>query len=262
MKTIEYTQAITNWLKNEKDKLRPYYIELGWSGENLEEVIQTEEADLDKYVETIYDAVTNRNIKLLVELYPYFENLSNNRRTAFLFRELTGVSTGTTNKSGIEAFNTFFGIEAECIIKKAEQDELDKEKQNKEAEENAKENQIKEYFLNPMWDISNLTNIQIARLQKCLNVQYRYSDGIKTLKTHLESINAKGKKILNNMSKWNRSKYNKMDAREQREYEKKLEEGRNYNICFNDGYLTEINKTIYDALTLIDETDYEKLEVA
>ncbi len=95
--------------------------------------------------------------------------------------------------------------------------------------------------------IAKLIPIQLGRLKKALDKQFRFDGVVMTLKENLESLNISDKEITDKMSKWNRVKFNKFDYKEQNEYEEKLRAGKLYHICF-DGYTREISKIVFDVL--------------
>ena len=107
---------------------------------------------------------------------------------------------------------------------------------------------------------ANLTPMQKGRLDKVLAKEALY-DGIRmTLKAFLESVELDAKKIVNGSSKWNKRAYNRMDAKQQNAYEKKLISARYYEVFFG-AYCVEIPKILFDVLELPDVTDLKRLEV-
>lgn len=254
VKNISYGENIDNWLDEEKAKVLPYYINCGWSGESLDRVCEDEKKNLDFFVLRLYRAVTNKNKDVLLELYPYFENLSHNRNTAFVFRELTGVKTGVTNKDGVKAFNEFFGMEIENIIKAKQKEEKEQEKREIEKQKQKEQEEIKSYFSNSIWNIDGLTKMQLGRVKKSLEIKYNFSNGIMTLKEHLETGNFISKHSSDNMHKWSSRKANNMTMSEEKEYEEKLKSQRSYFIDKDESHI-DIPKIVFDILSLEDVTN-------
>ena len=194
----------------------------------------------------------------LRKLYEYFENLSNNRDTAFIFKTLTGLDVGTTNKKGMEAFITYFG---DTIPKEiAEKEALAKEAElQAENDEKAKKIQEKRsYFESGLWideKTQKLTDLQYGRVKKVLEKFWRFDGKVQSLKENLESIEITHKKTSDNMHKWSRRKYNRMDGDEQRAYDARLKKGRTFYIYMNNGYCREIPKIVYDLLDVEDKTE-------
>ncbi|WP_152633135.1 hypothetical protein [Aliarcobacter butzleri] len=256
---------VQQWLENKKAELVPTWTGYGYTGADLEACIKRESKNLDDYVQRIYNLVTKKDKEELKFFYPYFENLTNNKMTAFLFREFTGMKTGTTNKEGIAAFNEFFGLETQIEIEASKQEAKETMEAYLQKEKEDKENELKEYFSNPIWDISKVSKLQLGRIIKSLDTQYNFVNlgKVLTLKTYIENyLECIGKYKTDNMHKWNRRKYNQMDGEEQRAYDKKLENGRTHYINLPDNRRFEVPKIIFDILSLKDETDYEALPKA
>ncbi len=254
------SQKAKDWLDKKKNSLEDEYIGYGYSGEDLEKMLKKESKNLDDYVQRVYDLVTKKDKKEMLVFYGYFENLSNNKITAFLFKEFTGINTGTTNKDGIKAFNSYFGMETEIEIEKSKQIEKDKKEALLQKEKDDKNNEIKTYFSNPLWNIQGFSNLQLGRVIKSLNQEFNFTNINKILslkdyiENHIECIN---KHKTNNMHKWNSRKYNQMDSEEQRDYDKKLENGRTHYIGLANNKCFEIPKIVFDILSLKDTTNYE-----
>lgn len=106
---------------------------------------------------------------------------------------------------------------------------------------------------------TNLTPMQKGRLNKVLEKKAIYNNGVMTLKAYLESLTIDSKKIVNGSCRWNRYRYNKMSAKEQNAYEKKLINDRYYNLYFG-SYCIEIPKILFDVLELPDVTDLDSLK--
>ncbi|KAB7891446.1 hypothetical protein [Poseidonibacter ostreae] len=205
--------------------------------------------ELEKTVELI----KTKNISLDIEFSERFEALlcnSSNTYTRALFTALTDIKLPRTIKDTKICFNEYFGSELEDYrFKKSEIEKKEKE------DEKAKIRKEKEdYFATSIiWNknvVSDLTNAQIARAIKVLEKEYNWSDdGILSLKDKLEKVNPSVRRINDNMHKWNRRHYNKLDAREQDEYEEKLKNGFSYDCGIVDVFY-DIPKIVFDVLDL------------
>ena len=88
-----------------------------------------------------------------------------------------------------------------------------------------------------------LSSMAAGRLKKALDKRYRFEDGAATLREWLESQAELVKTEGDGMVRFSRSKYNRMDGREQDAYEAALREERHYYV--ND---VEVPKIVYDAV--------------
>jgi hypothetical protein len=251
-----YKESIELWVRDEKEALLKEWRNYGYDDNLLvNEIIPREEKRLDDFIAKIINTINTKNSSDVIELYPYFENLSNNRNIAFVFRELTGISTGTTNKEGIRAFVKYFGVDEANQIQRDRAEEKEREFQKQEEKKSQKKQQIEQeeecYYSNSMWDkkkISSLTPMQKGRLKKSLEKQYRYPEGVMSVKVFLSTLTIINKDITDKMCNWNRSKYNNMDAREQDEYEAKLKAGRLYSVNLENNQVYDIPKIVFDVL--------------
>lgn len=262
----EEMKKINAYITQEKEQAAVDVKGWGHTGKAYEEVLNRECLFLDNFVEKIITTIETKDSKMQEEILPYFENLSNNRRTAFIFRTYTGIATGTSNKEGIKAFIKCFGTAVINEVKLREdrlkEDEAKKEADAKSAELKAKNDEQSRYFSNPLWDlkkISNLSALQKANLKKALEQLFRFNGEVFSLKAKMESEDILNKKITNKMCNWNRIKFSRMDGDEQREYERKLIKGRLYHYSAED-YMREIPKLVFDALAVEDATDIDELD--
>lgn len=94
-----------------------------------------------------------------------------------------------------------------------------------------------------MWKNESLSAMQAGRLSAALARPYRFSDGIRSLKAELERNPDKTKSESDGMIDWSRSKFNRMDGREQAAYEARLKAKRYYFV----GGLA-VPKIVFDAV--------------
>ena len=264
--------ALTKFITRRVKKLEVDLLEYDYPQETIESVVESEKNTINQVYKAVKDTVENKEDEKIFKLYKYFENICNNRIIAFAFKDLTGLPVGQTNKSGIRAFNEFFGEKYENEILAKRESELRKEQEAKEKEkleEKRKEQEeLDTYFSLPLWDknkVSKLTKMQFGRVKKSLDKLFRFNGVVRTLKEQLEHEykegKIEGKKVKNNMYKWNARKFNRMDGEEQREYNKKLLNGRNYNVDYNKS-TREVPKIVFDILNIKDTTNTDELEVA
>lgn len=106
----------------------------------------------------------------------------------------------------------------------------------------------------PLIDDSALSPAMRARLQAALNKRFRYSDGIRTLGADIEARHARGeltgKKAHNGMMNYRRTRFNRMDGRQQADYMRRLEAQRLYFVECADGIGRPVPKIVFDALAL------------
>jgi len=150
--------------------------------------------------------------------------------------------------SGVKTLD--FGELKQKQLQKEEEEKILKEKEAI----NLKERELKQYFSSNIWNaskIENLTPLQIGRIKKSLDKQYRYDGIIMTVKEKIESLQLVEKYITNKMCNFNRKHYNNLNMREQNKYEAKLKASKLYHYSFlkNDSKSSyEIPKIIYDIL--------------
>ena len=72
--------------------------------------------------------------------------------------------------------------------------------------------------------MSNLTAANLARLNAALDKQYRFSFGVFTFRQAIEAGRFSRAEVGKKPSaQWDRRKFNRMDARQQAEYQRKLD---------------------------------------
>lgn len=250
------------WVEKRHEQFKKDILEWGYKEDS--EQYKQQFTKLTVWIQGLIDFITQctiqkeNDMESLRKLYEYFENLTNNRDTAFIFKTLTGLDVGATNKKGMEAFVAYFGdtIPKEIAAKeaKAEEAKLQAEKDAKTEKEQAQ----KAYFKHDIWlheKTAKLTHLQYGRVEKVLEKLWKFSSGVQSLKENLESIEIIGKKTTDNMHKWNRRKYNRMDGDEQRAYDARLKKGRTFYIQMPEGYCIEIPKIVYDLLDVKDNSE-------
>jgi hypothetical protein len=93
-------------------------------------------------------------------------------------------------------------------------------------------------------------NIQEAKTQATLNKVFRYPEGIMSRREYIKLHKSQGaevKESMRNKIEFNRTKYNRLEGRQQEEYEKKLEEKIvSYELHFSDKSLIYITKAEFD----------------
>ena len=96
-----------------------------------------------------------------------------------------------------------------------------------------------------IFNTDNLNPMNLARLNAALDKLYRWSDGVRSLRDQLNASDAIEKVVFDGACDWNRIKFNRMDAKQQRAYEAKLAARRYYTI----GGVT-VPKLVFDAAVL------------
>lgn len=94
-----------------------------------------------------------------------------------------------------------------------------------------------------MFQTANLSPMNLARLNAALDKPYRFADGVRSLRAQLERMPDRTKTTGNGMIDWSRTKFNRMNDREQAAYEAGLK-ARQY---FYVGGL-QVPKMVFDAL--------------
>lgn len=101
---------------------------------------------------------------------------------------------------------------------------------------------------------STLSPMNAARLDACLGKLFRYDDGVRSLGSEIEARAARGelvaKKETDGMIDWSRTKFNRMDGREQAAYEARLRAKRYYWLESADGTGMPVPKTVFDVIAL------------
>ena len=104
-----------------------------------------------------------------------------------------------------------------------------------------------------MLKTETLTPMQLGRLNAALDQQFRWSDGaIYSLRAKIEKLVATGEAFKNEsdrMIDWNRTRFNRMDGRQQEAYEARLKAGRYYWIGQGD-LSWRIPKIVFDVLDI------------
>lgn len=98
--------------------------------------------------------------------------------------------------------------------------------------------------------IDALNPLQRGRLEKSLNQRYNTPDGERSLREHIESgkyVRAEKNEVSS--VKYNRHKFNRMDAAQQKEYEKRLNEKKTvYSVVTENNAYFDIPKIVFDAI--------------
>lgn len=89
---------------------------------------------------------------------------------------------------------------------------------------------------------ANLTPMQLGRLNAALDKLARYDGEVRTLRAHIATLGG-DKQEWSGMCDWSRSRFNAMNAKEQRAYEERLKARRYYTV---DGW--RVPKIVYDAV--------------
>lgn len=94
-----------------------------------------------------------------------------------------------------------------------------------------------------MFHTDKLSPMQLGRLNAALDKLYRFEDGVRTLRAQLERAPTLEKSEGDGMIDWSRTRFNRMDGREQVEYERRLRAKRYY-------YLNgmQVPKIVHDAV--------------
>ena len=97
---------------------------------------------------------------------------------------------------------------------------------------------------------TGLTPMQLARLEKSLSKQFRTDRGIQTLEAIIltEVPADPAKEITDGMIDWNRRHFNRLDGRQQAEYEARLKAKRYYVLKYDDMMGLHVPKIVFDAV--------------
>lgn len=105
-----------------------------------------------------------------------------------------------------------------------------------------------------LFDRSTLSPASAARLDASLAKLFRYDDGVRSLGADLDARHARGelvsKKATDGMIDYSRTRFNRMDGREQAAYEARLKAKRYYWLETADGTGRAVPKLAFDACTL------------
>jgi hypothetical protein len=234
---------VEQWIEAESKEIKEY----GYSDKALAEMVDSYIKEYEKQ----FVLITTKEIQKDVKYSRFYRELlcnANNVKTRAFFEALTGFRLPKTESGVHKTFRDFFGTFLDEIDSTEKQKHLEAQKAEKEAKNKAE----MEFFAHAIWDkkeIEKLTPMQMGRLMKAANKEYRFEDGVMSIKEKLEKLQPTQKSSSNNMWKWNRQKFNRMNGDEQKEYEEKLANGRTYEC---DGY--EIPKILFDVMMLEDTT--------
>jgi hypothetical protein len=92
--------------------------------------------------------------------------------------------------------------------------------------------------------------MELGRVQKSLNKQYRFAQGVMTWGERLESLTITGKRVTDSRCNWNRTKFNRMNHKEQDAYEKRLRETPIYCVDYGYNFSFDVPKIIWDVLNV------------
>lgn len=173
-----------------------------------------------------------------------FEVLLNpvNTVTRGLFELVTGIKLGGKRKT-YEQLNSFFPEY------KKDKDAIKNEEIENTAIKKALEAEYQKEYFGTRFNIDELSPMQIGKLKATLERVWNFDDeGIMTMKAYIEKY-AVRKTTTDNMHKWRRAKFNKMNCAEQEAYEQKLKNGISYYVVEENDNMVEVPKIIYDSLT-------------
>lgn len=97
---------------------------------------------------------------------------------------------------------------------------------------------------------SDLSSLQVGRLEKSLNTKYNFSEGIYSLKEYILKF-ATGKGFSKG-GVFNRTHFNRLDYEGQKKYEENLAKKINYHITTKEGFMIDIPKIVFDSLVFKD----------
>lgn len=93
------------------------------------------------------------------------------------------------------------------------------------------------------YNLADLSPMQLGRLNAALDKLYRFSDGVRSLRAEFDRAPAIEKSEGDGMIDWSRTKFNRMDYREQAAYEARLKAKRYYYVNS-----LQVPKIVFDAL--------------
>lgn len=110
--------------------------------------------------------------------------------------------------------------------------------------------------------IKTLKPVESGKLSQSLNRKYNNNGKIQSMREMIESGDyVRKEKSEQNKYEYSRTKYNRMDAKQQAEYEKKLKEKKiSYRLYGKDDSFIEVPKTVFDAIK--DKNQTEKMQKA
>ena len=98
--------------------------------------------------------------------------------------------------------------------------------------------------------MSNIEKMNQARQEKAIDKLYRFSDGVSTFRKRIASgVYASAECVDVPKIQYNRQKYNRMNHKEQAEYERKLKETKKeYRLFFTSDpdMMSCVSKLVYD----------------
>ncbi|WP_420408679.1 hypothetical protein [Hoeflea sp.] len=105
--------------------------------------------------------------------------------------------------------------------------------------------------MEPLFNLDSLSPMARGRVGKALDKQFRFSDGVATLRAKLEKENAAHGLTFeetDGMIDYNRRKFNGMNSREQAAYMARLRAKRYYWAVTPDGDSYQIPKVVFDVV--------------
>ena len=99
-----------------------------------------------------------------------------------------------------------------------------------------------------LFNFEGLTPIELGRLKKTLDKQFRFSEGVFTLRQYIEKF-AIGKRVSKG-GIFNRRYFNSLDYEAQQKYEENLSKKVEYEIILKDDTYITIPKIVYNNLNL------------
>ena len=105
-----------------------------------------------------------------------------------------------------------------------------------------------------LFDLSSLSPMAKARTEAALAKRFRYPDGVRTLGENLQRLFERGELVAKQetdaMIEWNRTRFNRMNGREQADYEARLKAKRLYWLQDRDGCGHAVPKLVFDVAQL------------
>lgn len=99
-------------------------------------------------------------------------------------------------------------------------------------------------------DKSNLTPMQLGRLEKALSKRFRTDHGVQTLEEIIltEIPYNPMKEIMDGMIDWNSRHFNRLSGAEQRAYEQRLKDKKYYVLKYDSLTGLQVPKIVFDAV--------------
>ncbi len=222
--------------------------------------------DVSIYLMLFISAFINNNFIAQIECFGLIENNSNSFSRK-LFSYITGVPLKDF-KTGFllnELFKSRFS-RVYNYIKALKHNDYTIIK-NKELEiKNKYALEFKEYFKSDIFNINyikSLSSMELGRLKKSLNKEYRYDGAVMSVKQNLEIKEYTQKRMMK--KDFNHKYYEKIgdygycESYEQKQYSINIKKKREYFITDNKSFM-EIPKIIFNALNFIDITNINDFE--